>query len=368
MIKKMLLKFITQFYEIKLSRLNETEYRHNTMQQLLVEVFNRKYGMPKVVENKIYQLLSSCIRFKHIKRIYMFGRFLKLYSELNNHDLDVYLELLKFVKENFAYKESQNDYAEIQFVLYEKAIEFCKLYMSKIHNLDLENLIQSLENFKMTENKLNYIELDKVYEEIIDRICKNRAIRMNFVKCIYEAADLNEDGFLNYQEFELLCRHISTAKLSDSYSRDLFNEFAQTFVTENNESSQALTFDKFSQMTQTYHIFSTENLQAFAKITHQNGPIGNLLEIEKDIDWVIEEFRFRMLKKESWRSDNADLSAILGKLQQKVLNPMNSDSTWISLRLLEEESKLICIEAELANLMPKISIVLPIFNSIEGVS
>jgi len=294
---------------------------------------------------------------------------LKLYSELTNQDLEVYLDLLKFMKENFGFKENQGDFAEIQFVLYDKAIEFCKVYLAEMAQEEVSSLLVSIEALKIIDqNKNIYIELDKLYDEVIERICKKRAIRMNFVKCIYEAADLNDDGFLNFQEFELLVRHISNAKLSESYYRELFNEFAQNFTGEDNEIIQALTVESFTQLTQTYQIFSTDYLQPFAQITHPNGPIGNLSEISPNIDKILNNFKWRFLKRNSWKLHKRDLDEIMEKVKGKVLNPKNPDSVWIGIRLLDEESKLICVEENLKVLMPKISVVLPIFNSIEGVS
>lgn len=38
---------------------------------------------------------------------------------------------------------------------------------------------------------------------------KYRERHSNFVRCIYEAGDLNEDGYLEYKEYELLTRYLS---------------------------------------------------------------------------------------------------------------------------------------------------------------
>mmetsp|Transcript_21009 Transcript_21009/g.20862 ORF Transcript_21009/g.20862 Transcript_21009/m.20862 type:complete len:390 (+) Transcript_21009:824-1993(+) len=292
MIKKMLLKFITQFYDIKLSRTSEAEYKNQTMSQLLLEVFNRKYGMHKVVVNKMYQLLSSCVKFKNIKRIYIFGRFLKLYSELTNQDLEVYLDLLKFMKENFGFKENQGDFAEIQFVLYDKAIEFCKVYLAEMAQEEVSSLLVSIEALKIIDqNKNIYIELDKLYDEVIERICKKRAIRMNFVKCIYEAADFNGDGFLEYTEFQLLIRHISASNMTDNFSLDLFNKFSELFTGEQEEEVKALSFENFSHLTLAHQVFTIDSLNRFAKIFHEKGSLGHLQELSGHIDEKIKEFR-----------------------------------------------------------------------------
>ena len=91
MIKKILLKTIESFYEIRMKKMNEGDKKQE-LGQLIIDHYYNRYGMPKVVESKFTQLLSSCIKYQSIKRVQLFGRFLKLFKNISVEDLIFYLD------------------------------------------------------------------------------------------------------------------------------------------------------------------------------------------------------------------------------------------------------------------------------------
>lgn len=358
MIRKMLLKFITQFYESAVKLRTDTDVKELHMPDIVIDAFNKKYGMPKVIETKYTQLLSSCIKYKSIKRIYIFGRFLKLYDELSDEDLVVYADGLAFMKTG-NYKEPQLEHAESYHIPYDKAVEYHKIHLTgKLNNEENEALKKAIEKLRQGDKQTS-IEFDHYFEEIIDRIKEKREVRMNFVKCIYEAADLNGDGFLEYTEFQMLVRHISEFKISNEYSLDLFSKFAENFTDEQEEEVKALSFENFSHLTLTYQVFTIESLNKFAKLYNEKGSIGHLEELALKIDDKLTEFKWRFSLKQDWEDHVEEYEKILHNLGQKVRNPTLPDSVWVGYRLMDEESKLICLTNTIRSLLPKIGVILP---------
>ncbi|CAG9330798.1 unnamed protein product [Blepharisma stoltei] len=353
MIKKMLLRFITQFYDVAVMKKIDPETKTIHMPDIVIDAFNHKYGMPKVVETKYQQLLSSCIKYKSIKRIYIFGRFLRLYDDLTDDDLMIYADCLNFMRAG-VYKDIQADWAENLYIPYEKAVEYHKTFWNKLSLEENDGLKKDIEKIRQPD-KQAYVDFDAYYEQIIDRIEKKREVRMNFIKCIYEAADFNGDGFLEYTEFQLLVRHISATNMTDKHSLDLFNRFSELFTGEQEEEVKALSFDNFSHLTLAHQVFTIESLNKFAKIFHEKGSLGHLQELSSHIDEKIEEFRWRLSKRPDWSQTCEEYEKVLMNLAKKVKNPTVSDSVWVGYRLMDEESKFICIQSMLSTLLPKCS-------------
>ncbi|CAG9316140.1 unnamed protein product [Blepharisma stoltei] len=354
MIKKMLLRFITQFYDITITKKNDPDPRSMHMPDIVIDTFNHKYGMPKVVETKYKQLLASCIKYKTIKRIYIFGRFLGLYDELSNDDLVVYADCLNFMKAGF-YRDTQADYSEIVTVPFDKAIEYHKqFWQDRLSKEENEDLKRDLEKLKKNDKQIS-IDFDSYFEQIIARIEKKRKIRINFIKCIYDAADFNGDGFLEFVEFSLLVKHIAATKITEKYALELFDKFAEVFTGEHDEEVKALSFENFSHLTFLHQIFTPESLNKFSQISHEKGSIGHLQGLANTINKKIEEFKWRLTKLSNWKESKEEYENYLRGLMQKVKNPTVPDSVWVGYRLIDEESKCICIESTLFSLLPKCS-------------
>ena len=188
MIKKILLKTIESFYEIRMKKMNEGDKKQE-LGQLIIDHYYNRYGMPKVVESKFTQLLSSCIKYQSIKRVQLFGRFLKLFKNISVEDLIFYLDSVSWMKQTF-YSEN----LEEQRISYEKALDWCKNFLTnKLEDPEKSKIKFFIENNKQADSltKVSFVDVDFLLDYTIDIVQKKRSDNLDFLKSTYEAGDVS---------------------------------------------------------------------------------------------------------------------------------------------------------------------------------
>lgn len=194
-VKKILLKFIFTFYETRLQRrVNDQDpVKKQEFPQQVLEVLNNKHGPGKAADNKFTQIISSCIKYRHIRRVKLFGRFLQLYEEFDLNDLDLYFELLTCIKNSLGRDFPNSEYSDQFFISYEKALDIFKSnLLQKLPDADKKEVRSWLEGNKIVDmvNKIPIIDVDSYLELIIEKSRRKKYARVNFLRCIYEAADV----------------------------------------------------------------------------------------------------------------------------------------------------------------------------------
>ena len=147
---------------------------------------------------------------------------------------------------------------------------------------------------------------------------------------------------------------MASVQLAEGFTKEIFNEFAETFAGEDEAVVQALSFDNFALLSSTYDVFTSESMQAFSKITNSQGAIWHIKQVTPHIDKILEEIRWRLSKKSNWKDYEEEYNLVLEVIKQKIISQINPESVWIALRLLQEESKHICISSALKSLLPKV--------------
>ena len=141
-------------------------------------------------------------------------------------------------------------------------------------------------------------------------------------------------------------------QLAEGFTTEIFKEFAETFTDEQENAVQALSFENFAMLSSTYEVFTIESMQNFSKITHTQGAIWHIKQVAPHIDQILTEIEWRLSKKFNWNEFKDEYGIILSVIKNKIITQKNPESVWIALRLLQEESKLICIERTLEALLP----------------
>jgi hypothetical protein len=185
--KRTLMRLIAGFYEIKMKKFNEGDKRQD-MGQIVIEYLYNHYGMPKVVESKFTQILSSCIKYKDIRRVHLFGRFLKLFNTLSIEDLHFYIESVTVFKQNY-YTESMEEMK----VPYDKVLDWYRFILpavlSESERLKVKVFI---ETYKQTDpvTRVPTLEVDSLLEFVIDILQQAKYENLDFLRSIYEAGDV----------------------------------------------------------------------------------------------------------------------------------------------------------------------------------
>ena len=188
MFKKMLLKLITYFYE---ERSKETE--KNELSVFVFTSLMRKYMMKRAAQNRFKHLLSSCMKYKSISRVRLFGRFLGLYDYLDISCLDLYLSSVENLKTALSGKVFVNqDTAERHYTSYTKCVEFIKQLNKNIFHRDVSRVSSKLEKIKISDgkNKNFTVDIDEFLEIILEIYSWCKQESSSFSKYIYEAGDV----------------------------------------------------------------------------------------------------------------------------------------------------------------------------------
>lgn len=147
---------------------------------------------------------------------------------------------------------------------------------------------------------------------------------------------------------------MSSYPLAEGFTIEIFNEFAEQFTDENENVVQALSFENFSTLSSACEIFTEESMQSFSKITNSQGAIWHVKQVTPYIDVILEEIKWRLSKKHNWKDLQDEYGMVLEVVKNKIIEQKHPESVWIALRLLQEESKLICIEKMMDGLLPNV--------------
>lgn len=342
-IKKMLLKMISSFYEEALVRLKDDSEYEIEMAQFVYEQCLNKYGFKKAAEQKFTQIVGSCLKFKECLRIETFGRFMGLYDSLDSAALSIYLKGLEMIRASKQGKDTQwIDYEESHMSPFKRAEECLRsLYeVSKSYNELQQSLLQLKAEDTTGANKFGVIEVEHFLRFLLEAYIGDKTRTRTYVKRVFEAADMNGDSFLQYDEYQLLVRYLSPL----IEARSLFVQFADIHT---DDGLEAITFENFLQLVKMNpDIFPDSQLFEFAGLNSNEEAEVKLEETRKRLDFVIKQLK--------WRWPDIDMET-LDCLTSKILQPDDPFAVWLGLRLLEEESKKFKVENALKEFLPELT-------------
>ena len=189
MFKKMLLRLITTFYEEKskdsLSKIEFGVYVYTSLM--------KKYMMKKAAQNRFKHLLSSCVKYKSINRVRMFGRFVGLYGSFDSTDLNIYLTNVFHLKNGLAGKHFANlETSEQHFTQYSRCLECIKSVSKNFPSQEVNDMYHKLELMKNIDKqtKTTLVDIDEFMEVMVEKHHSHKSNNYFFLKYIYEAGDV----------------------------------------------------------------------------------------------------------------------------------------------------------------------------------
>lgn len=189
MFKKMLLRLITTFYEEKFKdSSSKIEFGVYVFTSLM-----KKYMMKKAAQNRFKHLLSSCVKYKNINRVRMFGRFIGLYGAFDSTDLSIYFTNVFHLKSGLTGKLFQNlESSEQHFTQYSRCLECIKSVSKNFPVTEINDLYHKLEVMKIIDkqSKTTLVDIDEFMEVVIEKHHSHKSNNYFFLKYIYEAADV----------------------------------------------------------------------------------------------------------------------------------------------------------------------------------
>lgn len=352
MFKKMLLKLVYIFYDERIKDRNNSSYFYDFVFMVLV----KKYMMKKAAESKFHHLLASCAKYKSIPRVRLFGRFMGLYHGLDNDDLNFYIECIEFLQNSPSGTLSVlQDLPEIVTVPYVRCIECLKYHEKSLPKTGTMILRMKLDKMRRNDNinRLGVVDMDEFLEQVIEIYSEFNKSTKNFMKCIYEAADLNNDGYLQFKEFELLIRFLSVYGYNKTTAFELFEEYSETFLSEEDDEVKAISFENLCVLNKLNKLFSSESIKKFTGLHTSEDVLKALESIQNSLEDVLSELLWRFTETQLWEDHMEELNCLLESAKNKLLGKSDPETAYLAYKLIDMESKRALIEDRVYELLPK---------------
>jgi hypothetical protein len=350
MFKKMLLKYIYIFYEELLREESNCEHFCEFVYSMLI----RKYSMKKAADSKFSHLLSSCIKYKSITRI----RFLGLYEAFDNEDLKFYIDCLVYLQTSPSGTTITQESLESISTPYIRCVECIKFYEKSLPSSGLSSLRIKLDKMRRPDklNRLGCVDQDEFLEQIVETYNDFNKSTKNFMKSIYEAADLNDDGYLQFKEFELLLRYLTEIPYSQLTAIELFSEYSENFLSEEEEEVKAISFDNLCQMNKHHKIFKASSIRKLTGINNHDEASRMLTEVQSQINDLLAEFLWRFSETLIWEDHLEELKTLLASVEVKVSSKKDPVTAFLAFKLIDLESKRVVVEERLFDMLPRLAI------------
>jgi Ca2+-binding EF-hand superfamily protein len=353
MIKKMLLKLIGSLYEEKLRDANP--FKLNDMRTFVYNSLKNKYGLDKVAETKFRQIVSSCIKFKSVFRIKNFGRFFGLYEPFERDDLETYLRTLDSVQKLLGRDWHPAYQEEVVWVPLASAVEavaaasFDNLPQSYMEHIKLR--LEDMKSFDMKTKAYN-VQLELFLMVVVDSRNCFKVSAENFTRAIFDAADINGDGYISTDELNFVLKCIAMRPFEDQEVRRIFKENADITLTNSEGEFKALTFENFALVSRKYQMFSTESRDRFLGVTSALGVTSQLEDIQANLKANISQMEWRHTLSPQYEVNEAEISSRLKSLKKKILLNDNPEMLLLAYRFNDFESKLVAVDFEIESLLP----------------
>lgn len=94
--------------------------------EFVLESLVKKFVMRKAATNRFVHLLSSCMKYKFIQRVKLFGRFIGVYDKLSHEDFQAYLDFLNLTYDPNSKQNLNLDHSDRHFLPYPRALDFMR--------------------------------------------------------------------------------------------------------------------------------------------------------------------------------------------------------------------------------------------------
>lgn len=298
-------------------------------------------GVKKIVDAKYKQMLAACEYHKSIPAIRLFCRFLGLFDPLEIEFFRTLIninELLsKFSRIGVDIPTAET---EDQLIPSIRAFEVIFVYFKeKFSENEILNMKNDLQKFtKPCPKCINQgvVEKSELVYFIIQHYKNFLILSTNNVKELFEAADLNDDKFLQFEEFDLLFKSIEPKKYTNELSKLYFQSYSDLIAEVNGENFPAISYERFSICALEKGLFSKHEQEMFIGPLSSQELQKKMGELCANAEKIIEELRWRLLKSQKVTTIFKDMIEILKK---KFEENDQRRSVYIAYLLINGESK-----------------------------
>ncbi|EAR84985.2 hypothetical protein TTHERM_00585430 (macronuclear) [Tetrahymena thermophila SB210] len=343
MTKKNVCKYITNIYNEK--QKNELS-RSDPLHVVCYDYFLSSFGLKKVAETKILQFYEALYFFKSSSiRIKLFGQFLGLFEEYSNDELDYYLSTLKQLDEDVPnFVQTQHQLTEIVYCSFEKIISILKKQEEETNKIFIDKQISHIQkNRVLSKQNNNYpmVDVDIAMEKVLEGYQRIKQSNKELI-ILFTSADLDLDGVIGFYEFICLYKYIEEKEddnLDLLSAKKLFFSKCDTLNSETGEKS--LSLEAFVSMCTVSGFFRQDKVQKFMKQQNLSpSDCQNFEQLKNNQVDLIQQIKMRLIKANAYSPFFSKAIQNLVKIiQNSQIDNEQKQTTWISYRILDLESK-----------------------------
>lgn len=307
----------------------------------IYDYFSIKHGgIKKVVETKYKQMLTACSHHRSIPSIRLFCRFLGLFDPLEIEFFRTYITILDLLSKysRLGVDIPSTDFEDQQIPAVRCLEVISSYFKGKYSDSEINSLKSDLTRItKPCPKCINSGVVDKteLVLFIIQYYSNFLKLSNNKVKELFEAADLNDDKFLQFEEFDLLFRSIERKIYTEEMSKNYFQSYSDLIAEVNGENYPAISYDKFSIFSLEKDVFSKREQDEFIGPISHNDILKKLNELHAKSDFVVKELKWRLFKSGKVTKNFNEMIDVLGK---KLDEKDSRRSVYIAYLLINGES------------------------------
>lgn len=315
-------------------------------------------GLKKVLENKYLQFLLACEMHKRIPFVNLFSRFLGLFDPLTveyfRSTLAVIELLQKYNKIGVEIMISESDDPLIPTIRCNEVLS--SFFSDKYFDTEIIGIKSELAKIaKPCPRCINQsvVEKSEFLLFVIQNYKNYLQLTTNNVKNLFDAADLNKDTFLQFDEFDLLFRCIEPDRYKEDQSKLFFESYSDLTVEKNGESFPAISYEGFTifALEKDYFRIGAQNL-FFGNLDSKEVK-GKLQMLHNRCDFVIKEIKWRLeISKRNSKSFEEMIETLRGKLKEND----QGIPVYMAYLLIDRDSKYQVVDAEVALFIPSINL------------
>lgn len=351
LINTILLDYATQMKEdliVKTQPLHIYVYDH----------FASKHGgAKKIVEAKYKNFLSALDHHKSNIQVNLFCRFIGFFDPLEIEYFRIYLTILDYLQKynriGVDLTQSETEDALVPLIRCAEVVSSFfkeKFLDSKVNSIKSE-LVKISKPCPRGINQ-GVVERCEFVLLMIKHYKNYLQLAINDVKDLFDAADLNGDNFLQFDEFDMLFRSVEHERYNPWLSLKYFESYSDLIAEMNGENYPAISYEKFRIFALEKDYFRIEVQNRFIKETDLN-EIMKKIQILHNKNWqIISELKWRIKRV---GKELPGYLEMIETLKKKLQDNEKKRSVYMAYKIIDYDTKFQVVQSEIEKFLPSIS-------------